>query len=114
LASPAGQKAFVHGHCHQKAFNAHGAVHQVLARISGLEVEAIPAGCCGMAGAFGYQRETQEVSVKMAELGLLPAIRETDAADWVVADGFSCRHQIADLTQRKGRHVAQVLAGVLK
>lgn len=113
LASPAGQKAVVHGHCHQKAFNAHGAVHQVLARISGLEVEPIPAGCCGMAGAFGYQSETQEVSVKMAELDLLPAIRETDAADWVVADGFSCRHQIEGLAQRKGRHVAQILAGVL-
>ncbi len=114
LASPAGQQAFVHGHCHQKAFNAHGAVHQVLSRISGLEVNAIPAGCCGMAGAFGYQSETQEVSVKMAELDLLPAIRKTDSTDWLVADGFSCRHQIADLTQRKGRHAAQVLAGTLK
>ncbi|MAK32380.1 MAG: FAD-binding oxidoreductase, partial [Acidiferrobacter sp.] len=113
LESPTGQKAFVHGHCHQKAFNAHGAVHQVLSRISGLEVNAIPAGCCGMAGAFGYQSETQEVSVKMAELDLLPAIRKTDSADWLVADGFSCRHQIADLTQRKGRHVAQVLAGLI-
>ena len=114
LAIGSGQKAFVHGHCHQKAFNAHGAVHQVLSRIDGLEVEAIPAGCCGMAGAFGYQSETQAVSVKMAQLDLLPAIGKTDSTDWLVADGFSCRHQIKDLTQRQGRHAAQVLAGLLR
>ena len=114
LAIGSGQKAFVHGHCHQKAFNAHGAVHQVLSKIDGLEVEAIPAGCCGMAGAFGYQSETQAVSVKMAQLDLLPAIGKTDPTDWLVADGFSCRHQIKDLTQRQGRHAAQVLAGLLR
>ena len=114
LASPAGQKVFVHGHCHQKAFNAHGAVHQVLSSINELDVEAIPAGCCGMAGAFGYQSETQEVSVKMAQLDLLPAIGKTDSADWLVADGFSCRHQIKDLTRRLVRHVAQVLAGLIE
>jgi len=114
LAIGSGQKAFVHGHCHQKAFNAHGAVHQVLSKISGLEVNAIPAGCCGMAGAFGYQSETQAISVKMAELDLLPAIGKTDSTDWLVADGFSCRHQIKNLTQRQGRHAAQVLAGLLR
>ncbi|MDP6950448.1 MAG: hypothetical protein QF783_04745, partial [Arenicellales bacterium] len=108
-----GQKVFVHGHCHQKAFNAHGAVSQLMAEAPGLMVEAIPSGCCGMAGACGYQRETQEVSFKMAELDLAPAVRNTDPADWLVADGFSCRHQIKDLAQRDARHAAQVLAGML-
>jgi len=108
-----GQKVFVHGHCHQKAFNAHGAVYQLMAEAPGLMVEAIPSGCCGMAGAFGYQSETQEVSTKMAELDLAPAVRNTGSADWLVADGFSCRHQIKDLAQRDARHAAQVLAGML-
>jgi Fe-S oxidoreductase len=107
------QKVFVHGHCHQKAFNAHGAVYQLMAEAPGLTVEAIPSGCCGMAGAFGYQSETQEVSAQMAELDLAPAVRNTDPADWLVADGFSCRHQIKDLAQRDARHAAQLLAGML-
>ena len=113
LQSAPGQKAFVHGHCHQKAFNAHGAVHQILEQVSGLSMETIPSGCCGMAGAFGYQRETYDVSVNMAELDLLPAVRKTECNDWIVADGFSCRHQIKDLSHRDARHVAQVLAGML-
>ena len=76
-------------------------------------METIPSGCCGMAGAFGYQRETYDVSVNMAELDLLPAVRKTECNDWIVADGFSCRHQIKDLSHRDARHVAQVLAGML-
>ena len=112
-ASSQGQKAFVHGHCHQKAFNAHGMGAQLMRAIPGLTAEAIPSGCCGMAGAFGYQSETQEVSSRMAELDLLPAVRGTDTSDWLVADGFSCRHQIKDLAHRDARHTAQVLAGML-
>ncbi len=108
-----GQKAFVHGHCHQKAFNAHDAAYQLLTEVPGLTTEAIRSGCCGMAGAFGYQRETQEASAQMAELDLLPAVRGTDSNDWLVADGFSCRHQIKDLAHRDARHMAQVLAGLL-
>ena len=108
-----GQKAFVHGHCHQKAFNAHDAAYQLLTEVPGLTTEAIRSGCCGMAGAFGYQRETQEASAQMAELDLLPAVRGTDSSDWLVADGFSCRHQIKDLAHRDARHTAQVLAGLL-
>ena len=112
-ASSQGQKAFVHGHCHQKAFNAHSAVDQLLTEVPGLTTEAIRSGCCGMAGAFGYQSETQEVSVQMAELDLLPAVRGTNSSDWLIADGFSCRHQIKDLAYRDARHTAQVLAGLL-
>ena len=108
-----GQKVFVHGHCHQKAFNAHSVVDQLLTEVPGLTTEAIRSGCCGMAGAFGYQSETQEVSVQMAELDLLPAVRGTNSSDWLIADGFSCRHQIKDLAYRDARHTAQVLAGLL-
>ena len=112
-ASSQGQKAFVHGHCHQKAFNAHGMGAQLMRAIPGLTAEAIRSGCCGMAGAFGYQSETQEISSRMAELELLPAVRGTTSSDWLVADGFSCRHQIKDLAHRDARHTAQVLAGML-
>ena len=107
------QKVFVHGHCHQKAFNAHSAVNQLIGEVPGLSTEAIRSGCCGMAGAFGYQSETQEISSRMAELDLLPAVRGTTSSDWLVADGFSCRHQIKDLAHRDARHTAQVLAGML-
>jgi FAD/FMN-containing dehydrogenase/Fe-S oxidoreductase len=103
-------KALVHGHCHQKSFGAFRPVEQVLRLIPDLHVETIESSCCGMAGAFGYGADTYEVSMQMAEASLLPAIRRADTKTLVVADGTSCRHQIADGTKRAALHVARVLA----
>ncbi|MEM7250077.1 MAG: FAD-linked oxidase C-terminal domain-containing protein [Pseudomonadota bacterium] len=106
-------RVLLHGHCHQKAFAAMGAVERTLRLIPDLEVETIPSSCCGMAGAFGYQVETHEVSMQMAELKLLPAIRDASDRAWVVADGTSCRHQIADGVNREAIHVARVMEQAL-
>jgi Fe-S oxidoreductase len=103
-------KALVHGHCHQKSFGAFKSVEQVLRLVPGLSVETIESSCCGMAGAFGYGADTYQASIDMAELSLLPAIRRADATALIVADGTSCRHQIADGTDRAALHVARVLA----
>jgi len=105
----AAKKALVHGHCHQKAQGAFAAVGQVLGMIPELEVATIESSCCGMAGAFGYEAEHYDVSMKMAELSLLPAVREADAETLIVADGTSCRHQIADGSGRQALHAARVL-----
>ena len=107
---PVAPKAVVHGHCHQKSFGAFKPVQQALRLIPDLQVEAIESSCCGMAGAFGYRADTYEASMEMAELSLLPAVRGADAAALIVADGTSCRHQIADGSGRTAFHVAQVLA----
>jgi FAD/FMN-containing dehydrogenase/Fe-S oxidoreductase len=102
-------KALLHGHCHQKAFGAMSAVQEALALVPDLAVSLVESSCCGMAGSFGYEAEHYEASIAMAELSLLPAIRKADAATLVVADGTSCRHQIADGAGRQALHVAQVL-----
>ena len=107
---PIADKALLHGHCHQKAFGAMGAVEKVLRLVPGLKVETIESSCCGMAGAFGYHAETIDTSLAMAELSLLPAVRKADADTLVVADGTSCRHQIHDGASRDAVHVVQVLA----
>jgi FAD/FMN-containing dehydrogenase/Fe-S oxidoreductase len=107
---PIADKALVHGHCHQKSFGAFKSVEQVLRLIPDLSVETIESSCCGMAGAFGYGADTYQVSVDMAELSLLPAVRRADQTTLIVADGTSCRHQIADGTDRRAIHVARVLA----
>jgi len=106
LAAP---RAWVHGHCHQKAFDAFRPVLTVLGWIPGLEVKPIESSCCGMAGSFGYEAEHYEASQAMAELSLLPAVRQADRADLVVADGTSCRHQIHDGANATALHVARVL-----
>jgi FAD/FMN-containing dehydrogenase/Fe-S oxidoreductase len=106
---PVAAKAVVHGHCHQKSFGAFKPVEQVLRLIPDLNVELIESSCCGMAGAFGYGADTYQASIDMAELSLLPAVRRADAATLVVADGTSCRHQIADGANRAALHVARVL-----
>ncbi|MGD9671321.1 MAG: FAD-binding and (Fe-S)-binding domain-containing protein [Hyphomicrobiaceae bacterium] len=107
---PVAGRALLHGHCHQKAFGAMSAVERTLRLIPGLEVETIESSCCGMAGAFGYQAETVEVSRAMGELSLLPAVRKAEPGTLIVADGTSCRHQIADGTKRRALHVAEVMA----
>jgi FAD/FMN-containing dehydrogenase/Fe-S oxidoreductase len=99
----------VHGHCHQKAFAVIQPVLEVLRLIPGAAPELIESSCCGMAGSFGYEAEHHAVSMQMAELSLLPAVRAVPDA-MIVADGASCRHQIADGTGREALHVARVLA----
>ncbi|MFG1370291.1 FAD-binding and (Fe-S)-binding domain-containing protein [Xanthobacter tagetidis] len=108
--APIAPRALLHGHCHQKSFAAMGAVEQTLRLVPGLAVETVETSCCGMAGAFGYGTETVAASKAMAELALLPAVRAADGDTLVVADGTSCRQQIADGTPRQAVHVAQVLA----
>lgn len=108
LAAPA-ERVLVHGHCHQKALGAWSSVQQTLALVPGMTVDLVDSSCCGMAGAFGYGKDTADVSVQMAELDLLPAVRNADESTLVVADGTSCRHQIASGTTREALHVAEVL-----
>ena len=107
------EKVLLHGHCHQKAFAVMGAVEGALKLAPGTQVETIASSCCGMAGSFGYEAEHVEVSLRMAEANLLPAVRAATAATVIVADGTSCRHQIADGTDRQAIHVARYLAGRL-
>ncbi|HZM35604.1 MAG TPA: FAD-linked oxidase C-terminal domain-containing protein [Burkholderiales bacterium] len=106
------REVLLHGHCHQKAFDVMPATHKVLSMIPGLQVQFIETSCCGMAGSFGYEAEHYEVSMKMAQLALLPAVRSAPQA-LVVADGTSCRHQIADGTRREAWHVARLLSEAL-
>ena len=105
--------AHVHGHCHAKSFGAFLPSLATLRAIPDLTVKPIASSCCGMAGAFGYQSETQAASRAMAEATLLPAIRAAAATDIIVADGTSCRHQIADLAGRQAIHSIQLIARAL-
>jgi Fe-S oxidoreductase len=107
------KKALLHGHCHQKAFGTMSAVQEALSLVPDLAVSPIESSCCGMAGSFGYEAEHYETSIAMAELSLLPAVRKAEADTLVVADGTSCRHQIADGSDRQAIHVAQVLERAL-
>ncbi|MEM1428508.1 MAG: FAD-linked oxidase C-terminal domain-containing protein [Pseudomonadota bacterium] len=101
--------ALVHGHCHQKAAGVMGDMATALSLVPGLDAETIDSSCCGMAGAFGYDAETIDVSLAMGELSLLPAVRAAAGDALIVANGTSCRHQIADGTGREALHLAQVL-----
>lgn len=105
--------AHLHGHCHQKALGAMSAVEACLGLVPDLTVRLIDSSCCGMAGAFGYQPRHQEVSQAMAEASLLPVVRAAAPQDLVVADGTSCRHQIAHLGNRTALHVVEVLERAL-
>ncbi|MFO1246669.1 MAG: (Fe-S)-binding protein [Alphaproteobacteria bacterium] len=106
VLKPAPAPILLHGHCHQKAFGAVPPILEVLKLIPGARPELIETSCCGMAGSFGYDH--YDVSMQMAELSLLPAIRKNPDAI-IVADGTSCRHQIAHGAGRKARHVALLL-----
>ena len=110
---PTTQTILLHGHCHQKAFGAVSPIIDVLKLIPGAKAELIESSCCGMAGSFGYEASHYDVSMQMAELSLLPAVRQQPDAI-VVADGTSCRHQIRDGAQREAIHVAVLLARQLK
>jgi len=109
---PLAKPVLVHGHCHQKAFGAVSPVLDVLKLIPGVQPQLIESSCCGMAGSFGYEARHHAVSMEMAELSLLPAVRSAPDAI-VVADGTSCRHQIHDGAQRQALHAAVVLAAQL-
>jgi FAD/FMN-containing dehydrogenase/Fe-S oxidoreductase len=110
---PLPTEALLYGHCHQKAFGAMGAVERALRLVPGLEVKTIESSCCGMAGSFGYEAEHYEVSMKMAGLGLLPAVKSAPRESLVVADGTSCRAQIAHGAGREALHAARVLERAL-
>lgn len=112
LKSP-GPKVLLHGHCHQKAMGVMSSIEMTLARLPNTEVKVVESSCCGMAGAFGYGVDTHEVSRQMAELDLAPAVRQADPDTLIVADGTSCRHQVADLTSRQPMHVARLLERAL-
>jgi Fe-S oxidoreductase len=99
----------VHGHCHQKALNGGRWTQRLLARIPNAVVEDSDAGCCGMAGSFGYEKEHAQLSRSIAEQRLLPAISKAPPEAIVVSNGFSCRHQIRDLSYRSSKHVIEVL-----
>ena len=113
LTSPA-PTVMLHGHCHQKAMGVMSSIEKTLSRLPDTEVEVIETSCCGMAGAFGYSVDTHETSRKMVELDLAPAVRKADKDTLIVADGTSCRHQVADTTARKPIHVARLLEMALK
>jgi FAD/FMN-containing dehydrogenase/Fe-S oxidoreductase len=102
------RRALIHGHCHHKAIMKMTAEEAVLKRM-GIHFTAPAPGCCGMAGAFGFEKEKYEISKAIGELELLPAVRQAPT-DWlIVADGFSCREQIAQETDRHALHLAEVL-----
>jgi FAD/FMN-containing dehydrogenase/Fe-S oxidoreductase len=102
------RKALVHGHCHQKALMGMGSDESVLSKL-GLDFEIVDSGCCGMAGSFGFEKEHYDVSLSVGELVLLPAVRKAAENTLVIANGFSCREQIAQTTGRQALHLAQVI-----
>ncbi len=105
--------ALFHGHCHQKALAGTLATEALLRRVPELRVDVLDAGCCGMAGAFGYEREHYDLSVQIGELRLLPAVRNAPPEAAIVVTGASCRQQIEQGTGRRVLHVAELLADVL-
>ena len=111
--SSAGKKILLHGHCHQKAFAAVNSTVKLLESIPGAEVESIPSSCCGMAGSFGYQAEHYEASMAMAELSLLPRVRNATVNEDIAACGTSCRHQIEHGAGRTVQHPISLLRNTL-
>lgn len=107
-------RILVHGHCYQKALTGTGPLMRMLRLIPNATVEEIPSGCCGMAGSYGYEREHYDISLKVGEDRLFPAVRAADEATIVVASGISCRHQIADGTGRTSIHPIVLLAEALE
>ena len=107
-ASPLQRKAVVHMHCHHKAIMRTVPEEAVLKKL-GLDYTVLDSGCCGMAGAFGFDKNNYDVSIKCGERVLLPAVRNADKDTLIIADGFSCREQIAQTTDRRGLHLAQVI-----
>jgi len=107
------KKIKLHGHCYQKAFHLVSVTEQVLSFPANYSIETIPSGCCGMAGSFGYEAEHYDISMKVAELVLLPNIRKTEPDTLIAAAGTSCRHQIKDGVGRKSYHPVEILYDAL-
>ena len=102
------RNALLHGHCHHKSIMKMTAEESLLSRL-GVQFQSPAPGCCGMAGSFGFEHDKYEVSAAIGELELLPAVRQAPP-DWlIIADGFSCREQIAQTTDRQALHLAQVI-----
>ncbi len=102
------RKAVLHGHCHQKALMRLTSEEVILKKL-GVDYKLLDSGCCGMAGAFGFEKKHYDVSIKVGERVLLPAVRAADEGTLIITDGFSCREQIAQTTGRKGIHLAEVI-----
>jgi len=102
-----------HGHCHHKALFGTSNSKAALAKMTNCAVQEIDSGCCGMAGAFGYEKRHYEISMKIGERRLIPAVQAASDAQRLVANGFSCRHQIEHATGRKAQHAIQILAELL-
>ena len=102
------KKAIVHGHCHHKAIMKMRDEQSVLQKM-GLDFHLLDSGCCGMAGAFGFEKDHYDVSLKVGERVLLPAVREAGKETLIISDGFSCREQIAQASDRRALHLAQVI-----
>jgi len=107
------QRVLLHGHCHQKSMGLLDASKALLSKIPGATVVDLDAGCCGMAGSFGYTREHFDVSVAIANRKLLPAVRAMQAGDVLAAPGTSCRHQVADLSGVAAQHPAVLIRGLM-
>lgn len=103
----------LHGHCHQKAMGKVAAARALLSRVPGATVVDLDAGCCGMAGSFGYAREHFDVSRAIGERRLLPAARALGSDAVLVASGMSCRHQVADFTDARALHPAELVRSLL-
>jgi Fe-S oxidoreductase len=108
-APPLRRKAVVHGHCHHKAIMRMKAEESLFKKIE-LDYEMLDSGCCGMAGSFGFEKDKYELSVSVGERALLPAVRRAERSTFLIADGFSCREQISQLTEREALHTAEVLS----
>jgi FAD/FMN-containing dehydrogenase/Fe-S oxidoreductase len=108
------QRVLLHGHCHQKSMGLLDASKSLLSRIPGATVVDLDAGCCGMAGSFGYTREHYDVSVAIANRKLLPAVKTMQPGDVLAAPGTSCRHQVADLSGATAQHPAVLIRDLLQ
>lgn len=102
------RKAIVQGHCHHKSIMRFEAERKVLSQM-GIEANHLTSGCCGMAGGFGFERDKYDVSIGAGERVLLPAVRETPKSTIVMANGFSCREQITQRSDRHALHLAEVI-----
>ncbi len=108
------EKILLHGHCQHKALFGMSPTSEALSCLEGTDLTVLDAGCCGMAGSFGYEKEHYEISEQIGEDRLFPAVREVKNETTIIASGFSCRAQISHFTNRKAVHLAEVLAGALK
>ncbi|HEV2500430.1 MAG TPA: FAD-binding and (Fe-S)-binding domain-containing protein [Terriglobia bacterium] len=105
---PMNRKAIVHGHCHHRAVMKMDAEEKVLKKL-GLDFQLLDSGCCGMAGGFGFEKDHYDISIQVGERVLLPAVRQADPETLIIANGFSCREQISQTTDRKALHLAEVI-----